>query len=117
MNFILATVGNDGKTLALDLSTVTGTLAVSRTLQPGRKLTAGIRPEHIAITAPGHGSFDVPVAVVESTGSTTFITAATTPELVVVETGRGTVRPGDTVGVKILPDQLHLFDEVTGVRA
>jgi multiple sugar transport system ATP-binding protein len=116
MNFIPATVGDDGITLTLDLGTIRGTLAVSRPLQPGRKVTVGIRPEHIGIAGPGQGSFDVPVAVVESTGFTAFITAATTPELIVVETGRSTIRPGDVVGVRISPDQLHLFDGVSGVR-
>jgi hypothetical protein len=43
-----------------------------------------------------------------------FITAATTPELTIVETGRGTARGGETIGVKIDPAQLHLFDDATG---
>jgi multiple sugar transport system ATP-binding protein len=116
MNFIPATVGDDAKTLTLDLGAVTGTLAVDRQLQSRRKVTVGIRPEHIGIAGPGQGSFDVPVAVVESTGFTAFITTATTPELIVVETGRSTVLPGDMVGVRISSDQLHLFDDVTGVR-
>ena len=116
MNFIPAMVGDDGNTLTLDLGTVRGTLAVSRPLRAGHKITVGIRPEHIGIAEPGQGSFDVPVAVVESTGFTAFITAATTPELIVVETGRSTVRPGDLVGVRISPEQLLLFDDVTGVR-
>jgi multiple sugar transport system ATP-binding protein len=74
------------------------------------------RPEHIGITNQGQGSFDVPVAVVESTGSSTFITAATTPELTIVETRRGSVQPGQTIGVTVDPAQVHLFDEVSGIR-
>jgi multiple sugar transport system ATP-binding protein len=58
----------------------------------------------------------VPVAVVESTGSSTFITAATTPEMTIVETGRGSVQPGQTIGVTVAPTQVHLFDETSGVR-
>jgi multiple sugar transport system ATP-binding protein len=58
----------------------------------------------------------VPVAVVESTGSSTFITAATTPEMTIVETSRDTVRAGDTIGLKVDPAQLHIFDEATGIR-
>jgi multiple sugar transport system ATP-binding protein len=53
---------------------------------------------------------------VESTGSATFITAATTPELTIVETGRSMARGGETIGVTIDPTQLHLFDDATGVR-
>jgi multiple sugar transport system ATP-binding protein len=85
-------------------------------LQAGRKVTVGIRPEHIGIATAGQGTFDVPVAVVESTGSSTFITAATTPELTIVETGRGTARAGETIGVTVDPAQLHLFDETSGIR-
>ncbi|MBB3659268.1 multiple sugar transport system ATP-binding protein [Rhizobium sp. BK650] len=116
MNFIPAIAGEDGKSLTLDLGAVRQQVAIDHQIQPGRKVTAGIRPEHIAITSQGQGSFDVPVAVVESTGSSTFITAATTPELTIVETGRGTVQPSQTIGVIVDPAQVHLFDEASGVR-
>jgi multiple sugar transport system ATP-binding protein len=116
MNFIPAIAGEDGKSLTLDLGTVRQQVAIDHQIQPGRKVTAGIRPEHIGITDQGQGSFDVPVAVVESTGSSTFITAATTPEMTIVETGRGSVQPGQTIGVTVDPAQVHLFDEASGVR-
>ncbi len=116
MNFIPGVVQADGSGLAIDLGTVKHTLPSNRQLQPGRKVTVGIRPEHIGITATGQGTFDIPVDVVESTGSATFITAATTPELTIVETGRSTARGGETIGVTIDPAQLHLFDDATGVR-
>ncbi len=116
MNFIPGIVQADGSGLAIDLGTVKHTLPSNRQLQPGRKVTVGIRPEHIGITATGQGTFDIPVDVVESTGSATFITAATTPELTIVETGRSTARGGETIGVTIDPAQLHLFDDATGVR-
>jgi len=116
MNFIPAIVGEDGKSLTLDLGSVRQQVSIDHQLQPGRGVTAGIRPEHIGITGQGQGSFDVPVEVVESTGSSTFITAATTPELTIVETGRGTVQPGQTIGVTVDPAQVHLFDEASGIR-
>jgi multiple sugar transport system ATP-binding protein len=116
MNFIPAVAGEDGRSLTIDLGSVKHKIAIDHQIQPGRKVTAGIRPEHIGVTAPGQGTFDVPVAVVESTGSSTFVTAATTPELTIVETGRGTARAGETVGVTVDPPQLHLFDDARGVR-
>jgi multiple sugar transport system ATP-binding protein len=116
MNFVPAIVGEDGASLTLDLGPLKHKLTISSKLQPGRKVTAGIRPEHIGITGQGQGTFDVPVAVVESTGSSTFITAATGPELTIVETGRGNARAGDTIGVIVDPEKLHLFDEKSGVR-
>ncbi|AJD45211.1 sugar ABC transporter ATP-binding protein (plasmid) [Rhizobium gallicum bv. gallicum R602sp] len=116
MNFIPAIVGEDGTSLTLDLGPLKHKLTISSKLLPGRRITAGIRPEHIGITGQGQGTFDVPVAVVESTGSSTFITAATGPELTIVETGRGNARAGDTIGVIVDPEKLHLFDETSGVR-
>jgi multiple sugar transport system ATP-binding protein len=116
MNFIPAIAGEDGKSLTLDLGALRPQIAIDHQIQPGRRVTAGIRPEHIGITNQGQGSFDVPVAVVESTGSSTFITAATTPEMTIVETGRGSVQPGQTIGVTVAPTQVHLFDETSGVR-
>jgi multiple sugar transport system ATP-binding protein len=116
MNFLPSMIAADGASLVLDLGTVRQTLALGRALQPGRKVTAGIRPEHIVITAPGEGNLDVPVAVVESTGSSTFITADTVPEMTIVETGRGSARAGEVIGLKVDPAQLHIFDEATGFR-
>ncbi|MEK1900502.1 MAG: ABC transporter ATP-binding protein [Rhizobium sp.] len=116
MNFIPAIAGEDGKSLTLDLGALRPQIATDHQIQPGRRVTAGIRPEHIGITNQGQGSFDVPVAVVESTGSSTFITAATTPEMTIVETGRGSVQPGQAIGVTVDPTQVHLFDETSGVR-
>jgi multiple sugar transport system ATP-binding protein len=116
MNFIPAVIADDGKSLAIDLDTVKHKIAIDHQVQPGRKVTVGIRPEHMGITAAGQGTFDVPVAVVESTGSSTFVTAATTPELTIVETGRGSARAGETIGVVVDPSQLHLFDDTSGVR-
>jgi multiple sugar transport system ATP-binding protein len=116
MNFIPAVIADDGKSLAIDLDTVKHKIAIDHQVQPGRKVTVGIRPEHMGITAAGQGTFDVPVAVVESTGSSTFVTAATTPELTIVETGRGSARAGVTIGVVVDPSQLHLFDDTSGVR-
>ncbi len=116
MNFIPGVVAEDGKSLVIDLGSVKQKIAVDHQVQAGRKVTVGMRPEHIGITAAGRGTFDVPIAVVESTGSSTFVTAATTPELTIVETGRGTARAGETVGVTVDHSQLHLFDENSGVR-
>ncbi|MET3856889.1 ABC transporter ATP-binding protein [Rhizobium sp. OAE497] len=116
MNFVPAIVGEDGRSLILDFGTVKQTIASGHQLQPGLKVTAGLRPEHLAITGPGQGTFDVPVAFVESTGSSTFVATATTPELTIVQTGRSGAHAGETIGVTVDPAHLHLFDETSGVR-
>jgi multiple sugar transport system ATP-binding protein len=55
----------------------------------------------------------VPIAFVESTGSSTFIVAATEPELTIVETRRDRVKTGDMIGLSVDPAQIHLFDAST----
>ncbi|PDT15355.1 glycerol-3-phosphate ABC transporter ATP-binding protein [Rhizobium sp. J15] len=109
MNFIPAVAAEDGGSLILDFGAVKQKLALARAVEPGRKLVAGIRPEHIEVVAPGQGGFDVPIAFVESTGSSTFIVAATQPELTIVETRRE-VKPGEMIGLSVDPAQIHLFD-------
>jgi len=110
MNFIPAVVGEGGAHAVLDFGTTRARLALGDLLAPGLTATVGIRPEHMTIVPEGEGSFDIPVGIVESTGSATYITSATRPELTVVETGRGGVRPGDIVGLAVDPRHLHLFD-------
>jgi multiple sugar transport system ATP-binding protein len=69
------------------------------------------------VTVPeGQGSFDVRIETVESTGSSTFLTTATIPELTIVETARRGVRNGDRLGVSIDPAQVHIFDVKNELR-
>ncbi|KQV70390.1 ABC transporter ATP-binding protein [Rhizobium sp. Root1220] len=116
MNFIPAVVGEDGRTLTLDLGAAKQRIVSGNQLQPGLEVTAGLRPEHLDIVGQGQGIFDVPVAFVESTGSSTFVATATTPELTIVQTGRGSLLSGETIGVTVDPQHLHLFDKTSGVR-
>ena len=116
MNFIPAVVQDDGGHLALDLGATKARLSLIDPVSPGASVTVGIRPEHIRIVGAGQGAFDIPVGVVESTGSATYITSATQPELMVVETGRSAASGGELIGLAIDPKQLHLFDAETGKR-
>ncbi|ABR63696.1 ABC transporter ATP-binding protein [Sinorhizobium medicae] len=116
MNFIPAVVEQDGRHLALDLGATQARLALVETVPAGASVTVGIRPEHIRIVGAGQGALDIPVGVVESTGSATYITSATQPELMVVETGRSAAVGGELIGLAIDPAQLHLFDAETGNR-
>jgi multiple sugar transport system ATP-binding protein len=88
-------------------------IPVATAVSPGRKLIAGIRPEHMTISAEG-GRLRVPVAVVESTGSASYITTAT--ELSVVESGRSGVVAGETIGLDFAPEAVHVFDAETERR-
>ena len=114
MNFIPATGGEDGCSVVLDLGD-RQSIPVATAVTPGHKLIAGIRPEHMTISAEG-GRLRVPVAVVESTGSASYITTATEPELSVVESGRSGVVAGETIGLDFAPEAVHVFDAETERR-
>jgi multiple sugar transport system ATP-binding protein len=109
MNFVPGTVSADGQSVQLDIAG-SQPLPLGRNVEAGRKVLAGLRPEHLL---GDNVRLQLPVAVVESTGSMTYVTTDTTPEMTVVETRRTGVKAGDTIGVGIAPEHIHLFDLAT----
>ena len=114
MNFLPATVA-EGR-VAVDLGAGPVDLAIPVAAPVGARVLIGVRPEHITMTAPGEGRLIAPVAFTESTGATTFVTTATTPEMMVVETGRRQVATGDRVGLAFDDASVHVFDAESGKR-
>ncbi len=112
MNFLAGTVAETGDTLSLDLGD-DQSLPLPRKLEPGRRLVAGLRPEHIETEGQEKG-IALPVLLVEHTGATSLITTDTDPQMTVLYSGRSTVHNGETVTLGIAGDKLHLFDEETG---
>ncbi len=110
MNFVPGTIGADGRSVDLEIADSLS-LPLDRSVEAGRKVIAGLRPEHLLLAEAA--TMRLPVAVVESTGSMTYVTTATKPELTVVETRRMQTRAGDTIGVSIAPEHVHLFDPAT----
>ena len=110
MNFVPGTIGADGRSVDLEIAGNVS-LPLARALGAGRKVIVGLRPEHLLVADAA--SMHLPVAVVESTGSMTYVTTNTVPELTVVETRRMNTRAGDTIGVSIAPEHVHLFDPDT----
>ena len=83
-------------------------------LTEGRRVTWGIRPEHLSLADDG---FPVTVAVVEPTGSETHVVArAGAREMVAVFRERHPFRPGDAIRLAPEPRLVHLFDTATGER-
>ncbi len=115
MNFVPAIVGEDGRSLAVDVGEKQ-TIPLDRQLEPGRSVTAGLRPEHLHFVDPGQGVFRLPVGIVESTGSATYITTSTAAEVTIVETSRRAVKTGDIIDISVRPSDVHVFDDKTGVR-
>jgi multiple sugar transport system ATP-binding protein len=112
MNFLPGTIGADGMSVGLDIEGAPS-LPLGRKAEAGQKVTVGLRPEHLVAADPAVAALRLPVAVVESTGSMTYLTTATMPELTVVETRRIDAKAGDTIGVSIAPGHVHLFDAVS----
>lgn len=110
MNFIPATPGPDGRSLTLDLG-MPQIVALDRAVPQVGKLTVGLRPEHLRIVADQEAMVRLPVGVVESTGSTTYITSATVPEISVVVGERQALSHGQMIGLSFDPRHLHLFDQ------
>jgi multiple sugar transport system ATP-binding protein len=110
MNFVPGTIGADGQSVQLDIAG-SQPLPLGRAVEAGRKVLAGLRPEHLLVGE--NVRLQLPVAVVESTGSMTYVTTDTTPEMTVVETRRTGVKAGDSIGVGIAPEHIHLFDLAT----
>jgi multiple sugar transport system ATP-binding protein len=114
MNFVDA-VGLGGETVELRLEG-SPRIHVGQAVEAGRKLVAGLRPEHLTRFEGDVGGFELPVTMIESTGSLTYVVLGTDPELTLVEQGRERVRAGDRMRVGIRPDLVHLFDPETGGR-
>ncbi|MBL0403197.1 sn-glycerol-3-phosphate ABC transporter ATP-binding protein UgpC [Microvirga aerilata] len=79
----------------------------------GTKITLGIRPEHLQIAPAGTpGSIPATVSVIEPTGAdTTLIVKAEGGNLTVVLRERCTLKAGEAVALRPVPQQAHLFDE------
>jgi multiple sugar transport system ATP-binding protein len=113
MNFLEASVGADGRSVAL--AALGGqSVAIGQSLQPGLQVVAGLRPEHL-IVEDGVGGIRITAGAIESTGSTTYVSSAN-DELTLVQTRRSALKPGDTLNLTIDPALVHLFDAATGKR-
>ncbi|WP_289155684.1 ABC transporter ATP-binding protein [uncultured Salipiger sp.] len=72
----------------------------------------GIRPEHIAIGAPGSGEIDGTVDVMEYLGADTYVIVdcGEAGKITVRAHGDTGLSPGQPCGLAFEPDQTHLFD-------
>ncbi|MEM7567652.1 MAG: TOBE domain-containing protein, partial [Pseudomonadota bacterium] len=78
---------------------------------PDDAVRLGIRPEHIDVAAPGAGLFDARIDVKEALGGESYLYARTPAgERIVVKTdGDDATDHGDTVGILMPPERVHLF--------
>jgi multiple sugar transport system ATP-binding protein len=84
----------------------------------GRRLVAGIRPEHLDMGEAGDGAatLQVKADVVEYLGNEELLHVTIgARELVAVVSASHRVRPGDVLDLVVPMDKLHLFDAESGV--
>jgi ABC-type sugar transport system ATPase subunit len=83
----------------------------------GRHATVGIRPEHLAIVAPGEGSASGEIYVVEPMGREQIVSVKIGEQVVQVVAAPGfSGKIGDRVGLRVPAERLHLFDPASGAR-
>ena len=120
MNLIPATVTDSpgGRTLKVGESLIEVPTTVTRALTPGRNVTFGMRPEHIArIEAPGNPAMfplQVDVQRIEALGAETIIVAqvpGATKPLFARFSGEAEFRIGERCRLLLDLQQAHLFAE------
>jgi multiple sugar transport system ATP-binding protein len=112
MNLLAATVADDGRHAMLGDGTAIAIPAALRGASPRRKLTLGIRPEHIV---PGDTGWPAIASVIEPTGTETQIGLKFADQaLRVLLRGRTSCKPGETVRLSVNPANIHVFDSASG---
>lgn len=116
MNFVEGRLIKGGKDWAV-LAGDTALPVPARFAAPReRKVTWGVRPEHLTVVASNAG---IPsrAEVVEPTGAVTYVSARIAGQPVTaVLRDRRTISPGELIGLFPEPDRIHLFDIETGAR-
>jgi sn-glycerol 3-phosphate transport system ATP-binding protein len=117
MNFAQATLAADRS--SVDVGAGQLSLAAPSSAQPGAKLIAGFRPEHLKISE-GDGPMKMHIELVEHLGTDTIIHGP----LIGGDRDRVAMRmhgdldfpPGSTLNVEVDPSAIHLFDPQTTHR-
>jgi multiple sugar transport system ATP-binding protein len=111
MNFVAGKVCDDGQSVTLNLMG-SPVLRFAGQRPAGEAVAVGLRPEHLELGGAGGNGLTLPVALVERTGSASYIVTDT--DLMIAATERVADGLGQ-VTVHIAPDRVHLFHPTTGV--
>ena len=80
-------------------------------LAEGCAVRLGLRPEHVAVVAPGGGAVDAEAILVERLGDRSLVYARLSDgqDIVAQDAGACAVRLGDRIGLRIAGDAAHVF--------
>jgi sn-glycerol 3-phosphate transport system ATP-binding protein len=113
MNFIVGKSEGDGR-IQLEGS---GILTVPKAPVAGRKLTIGIRPEHLTPSKPSEANLVGSVEVIEALGADTLIHVAVAGHTIIARLPNGTpAEIGEPVALAADRDRIYLFDAESGAR-
>jgi len=113
MNFMSGVSEGDGR-VALDGS---GTVPVGMSLEAGRKLTIGVRPEHLTPSAPSAASIVGRVEMIEALGADTLVHVAVAGRPVVARLPHGAPAVvGEPMPLATRADRIYVFDSESGAR-
>jgi multiple sugar transport system ATP-binding protein len=116
MNFAEGEVVSGDEGLALLLADGVRIPLAHASLQPGAKVTLGVRPEHIGTDA-AQGVVAMEVEVVEPTGAETHLYGKIGGSTWCVTTRqRASIEPGQRVALRLPAEHMHLFDTESGHR-
>jgi sn-glycerol 3-phosphate transport system ATP-binding protein len=111
MNFLPATLSHGGAAATLANGLVLP--MPGRMGEEGRKLTLGIRPEHLE---PGEGGLAASIELVEPLGSESVLHGRLPDGTPITARLPGAVHADGAMGLLIPPQQLHVFDAASGKR-
>ncbi|HKI53308.1 MAG TPA: TOBE domain-containing protein, partial [Anaerolineales bacterium] len=107
----------EAKQVTLDLGTgktIIAAVADTKGIQPGAKVTLGLRPEHLMESASNEGQLEGEVIALEHLGSETYVHLAcgnNGEQLVIKSAGDTALKVGQCVSVAVPPQACYLFDE------
>src|SRR6266540_1667368 len=117
MNFFPAELGARNGTTVARAEGIEIELAAAPGGEATRQATVGVRPEHLAIVAPGQGNANGELFVLEPMGREQIVDVQVGGRRLRVIAPPGfTGRIGDRVGLRVPPERLHLFDPTSGER-
>src|SRR6266567_2133976 len=113
MNFIQGKSEGDGR-VSLDGA---GNVAIGQRVEAGRKLTIGVRPEHLTPSAPSAANIVGSIEVIEALGADTLVhvTVAGRPVIARLPHGAPAV-VGEPMSLATRADRIYVFDSETGAR-